>query len=436
VKPATALVFGVLVLTGVQCSVGGQEPGEETTAATHTSSTTSRTTEASDAILTAIPAILTSTPETTNLTIRCATPQNSLPEDDAPLGVVILMGQGLDGTESIHAMDLDSGTLSLLAGDANVSVYSAAVSPDRRWLAYEQISRTDLRQDFVLSSADGRTVALSPWDETWVQISGGAQWLNDHQVLLRQRRDWYDSLVALNPFTGDVQPLPDDFPGIYPFMHEVGWKTVFQPTLGQVLYQGYRGDQAGLTLWDISNSREVVFVPREINPWSRPVWSPDGTRFAFSNVAPSGDRPTPSPPVEQLFVGTADGRISQITNMGAHLTRATFGELSWSPDGRTVAFWLRASPIDVPVHYPPSPVDNLEPTYRLGIVDAETGAVTLLCIPQGARGGAPAWSPSSTYILANYSLGSNSVVWLVDIARYSAVTLAVDEFSAGWMLPP
>jgi Tol biopolymer transport system component len=179
----------------------------------------------------------------------------------------------------------------------------------------------------------------------------------------------------------------------------------------------------------------VRFIPREISPWSRPVWSPDGSRFAFSNVV-AHDPATPSLPVEELFVGTADGRISQITNMSAHFTLATFGELSWSPDGRTVAFWLRASPIDVPVDYPLSPVDNLESASRLGIVDVETGAVTLLCIPQGAPGGAPAWSPSSRYVLADYSLGSNGVVWLVDIARYSAVTVAADEFSAGWMLPP
>jgi Tol biopolymer transport system component len=434
-KTATALVFGVLVLTGVQCSVGGQEPGEETTAATHTSSTTSRRTESSDATPTATPAIPTSTPETTNLTVRCASPQNSLPEDEAPLGVVILMSGGLDGTSSIYAMDLDSGTLNLIAGGANVSVYSAAISPDRRWLAYETLRHPDLSQEFVLSSADGRTEASPPWDQTWLWISG-SEWLNNEQVLLRQRTDRHDSLVAVNPFTGNLLPLPDDFPGIYPFLHEAGWKTVFQPTLGLVLYQGYRGDQAGLTLWDIGSSREVVFVPREINPWSRPVWSADGARYVFSNVRPSDDRGAASPPVEQIFVGTADGRISQITNLGTHFTRATFGELSWSPDGRTVAFWLRATPIVLPVDYPLSPVDNLESASRLGMVDVETGAVTLLCIPQGAPGGAPVWSPSSRYILADYSLGSNSVVWLVDIARYSAVALAVDEFSAGWMLPP
>jgi Tol biopolymer transport system component len=190
-----------------------------------------------------------------------------------------------------------------------------------------------------------------------------------------------------------------------------------------------------LTLWDITSNREVVFVPRAINPWSPPVWSPDGTRFAFSNVT-THDPASTSPPVEELFVGTAGGGILQITHMSAHFTFATFGEVSWSPDGHTLAFWLRASPIDVSVQYPLSPVDDVDRPSRLGIVDVETGAVTLLCIPQGALGGAPAWSPSSRYILADYSLGSNSVVWLVDIDRYTAVSVAADEFSVGWMSPP
>jgi hypothetical protein len=433
VKTARAIAAGLLLLINAQCSVGAQGLGEQAVS-TNPPSTATAAGETPEATLTPPPTVhLTPTPEPVDLSIRCPTPQHGLPADDA-LGVAILMSNGLDGTSSVYAMDLDSGILTLLAGGQNVSVYSAAVSPDRQWLAYETLHHAGISREFVLSSADGRTEVLLPWDETWLWISG-SQWLNDEQVLLRQRTDQRDSLVALNPFTGNVQSLPDDFPGIYPFLHEVWWKTVFQPMLGLVLYQGYQGDQARLTLWDIGRRHEVRFIPREISPWSRPVWSPDGLRFAFSNVV-AHDPATPSLPVEELFVGTADGRISQITNMSAHFTLATLGELSWSPDGRTVAFWLRASPIDVSVQYPLSPVDDVDRPSRLGMVDVEAGAVTLLCVPEGADGAAPAWSPTGRYILADYSLGSNSVVWLVDIDRYTAVSVAADEFSVGWMSPP
>src|SRR5206468_2029540 len=92
-------------------------------------------------------------------------------------------------------------------------------------------------------------------------------------------------------------------------------------------------DRYAAAIWriDIATEKTQLVEPSTRIGVTFPRWSPDGTRLAFLAMAvpPTGGEPHP-----QVFVvSSTGGQDKQVTSapMGVQ-------QLSWSPDGKTIAF--------------------------------------------------------------------------------------------------
>src|SRR5690606_14681618 len=94
------------------------------------------------------------------------------------------------------------------------------VSPDRQRIVYRDSGDAD---ELVIAGSDGRPIVTIGWDPDWRLISG---WLDDSHVLVSRKGDRRDSLLALDPASGQAREptihlpdryYPDPGPGWYWF---------------------------------------------------------------------------------------------------------------------------------------------------------------------------------------------------------------------------
>jgi Tol biopolymer transport system component len=113
-----------------------------------------------------------------------------------------------------------------------------------------------------------------------------------------------------------------------------------------------------------------------------PVWSPDGTRTAFSSNSSGGD----------VYVTNADG--SNLTRLTSD--PANDGDPSWSPDGKRIAF-----------------SSNRDGQYEVYVMNADGSAQTRLTAGLANNGG-PKWSPDGSHIAYWSSVDGTESVYLMN----------------------
>ena len=102
-----------------------------------------------------------------------------------------------------------------------------------------------------------------------------------------------------------------------------GHHPSYDPTGQRIVYVG--SSSKSLDLINADGSGHLTLVTAPGPTISGPVFSPDGKRIVFGNVAGNGDY--------EIFVRNADGSVKRLTN-----SAGTDLWPSWSPDGSKIAF--------------------------------------------------------------------------------------------------
>jgi dipeptidyl aminopeptidase/acylaminoacyl peptidase len=244
-------------------------------------------------------------------------------------------------------------------------------SPDGKWVAYtltRAIRGTDKNDtDIWMVSWDGREhVQLTSTPETesrprwspdgkYLSFSSARQGAKDTQVWLLNRGG--GEAVKLTDVKGGVadyawspdsrrlvlvvsDPDPRDPPA------EEAEKTPGQtPTPKPIVIDRYsfksdtdgylRGGRSHLYLFDVQSKQAEVLTPGSLDE-SGPAWSPDGKQIAFIRRHGEGD--VDKMPNRDIFVieAKAGAQARRLTTT----TAEEGGRVSWSPDGRWIAYQL------------------------------------------------------------------------------------------------
>jgi Tol biopolymer transport system component len=129
---------------------------------------------------------------------------------------------------------------------------------------------------------------------------------------------------------------------------------------------------------------------------------------------------------DEIFIVENDGQVRQLTHLydtfGMILT---IDSISWSPDGKKIAFWLHDG----------------QGNLTLMVANSLTGEVKNYCILNATVTrfpidvSAPIWSPDGKYLLVeNRYTADKSKLLVVDLLNNIAFPIAEMQNAVGWML--
>jgi Domain of unknown function DUF11/RTX calcium-binding nonapeptide repeat (4 copies)/WD40-like Beta Propeller Repeat len=236
----------------------------------------------------------------------------------------------------LYVLDTRDGSQRLLATSVQVSGTTPPVwSPDGRQLAFLSVevydgggAASDLH---VIDLADGSVHALTHNG----RVADGLSWAPAAQIAYSSFVGGPSELFVVDPDGGNRRQITDGGLGganRWPAWSPRGTEVAFIHLVGS--------DYARLSAVraDGSDLRTLSDAPVDVGQGHPPVWSPDGSRIAFST--PVNGRPVPFTghvPGRDIYVVAADGssevRLTQSAEREAADRRPT-----WSPDGSQLAF--------------------------------------------------------------------------------------------------
>lgn len=349
-------------------------------------------------------------------------------------GVVALAG--INPGSSNFLLGMITGETMALANDRR----DTAISPDHQFLVFH--SGTKIK----IISGDGKVIKTLPWDPSWREI---ASWISDDTLLISQKGEEIDSMVALNPWTGETRALLPDFPRVYQIYPYPHWgsgyatsQTFYTPTLDKVIYSPLPNKEYGeLVLWNIKNQQEITRWRGSAYYVYPPQWSPTGDKFVINVQSEIKTLDSGLDQVKQdLFLVSNDGEFTPLTDFSSNYANVEIGNYSWSPNGQLIAFGVTLLPVQYSKDYNEIHIgDSYRPkdTHRLVILDTVSGEMTNYCIPAGSGLYAPVWSPDNNYVLVtddyDHFSPSKYLVFIVDLQNRMASLLEKDVLPLGWL---
>jgi len=379
---------------------------------------------------------LPSKPYQSQLTNECLDIKSGFPVDLHSRDVLVLASETSPHT---YLRDMTNGSTIELASAGSLRS-GMFVSPDGKWLAFEEPYPN--LGNFTIVGSDGDNVKRL--HENGLQL---IDWLNNQQLVFRipvyiptsdanpvlgnEDMTVFPSFLVLNPFTGNQQTLPPNFPDLGFPEKVLSWGPwnglVYSPNMEYAMYRS----EKGLSLRNLSDGH--VFTFSEFgNTDAFPNWSPDGSRLVFSNNISQNS---------EIYEIDLKGNVTQLTNLSAFFPNDFIPPvMSWSPDGVHIAFWLQIPSGD------PSSATSGQALSRplLAVLDTKTGLVENYCLavtswnttsfPPG-----PIWSPDGTQIILEGSNiqdpdKSTSQLIVVDFIHRVAIQVGENLIPLGWMI--
>jgi Tol biopolymer transport system component len=287
----------------------------------------------------------------------------------------------VDSSHAIESIAADgTGSPTTLYSDPTNTFYSPTWSPDGKNLAYTELdNKGTLTQLFVNATAVSGSEDVFASPARWAANDDLIYAANGHIL----RRSLSRGSVSTIPFSATVSFNRAS----YPMKAHNFSSTQTQPATGilspQLSPDGRHIAFVALNqLWEMELGHKPVKLTD--SPWAKatPVWSPDGTKLAYSSDQ-NGSM--------AVYIRTlATGATRQLT---APFTGAQV-KLAWSPDGNKIAF--------------ETALDAEGGSQALYVADVAHGNFTQIFSPtQDAKGaqyeiafepGAPSWGPDSNTI--------------------------------------
>lgn len=345
---------------------------------------------------------------------------------------------------------------------------TSALSPNQNELAYETGPHDDGSYGLEIVDSEGAVLAshrYSPGDLWFVAWHASGRFLFAEPALLSGSTQYAYPLDAIlkDPLDWTAEAMPATYPDIFNprTPNPIAWEEYapieasFDPSWTHVVYPSIArpslAEGGRLVLWDLVNHVEVVSVPGSAWFGSAPRWSPLGDSVAVDSPAPGQESPQGiwdlSYARDELFLLMRTGETKQLTHLMQSLEAVDVGPRSWSPDGRTIAFWMASTPdIDADIALTEAGATSRLGPFRLATVNIHTNQTISLCLPRAQssvspsgtslllQDRAPVWSPDGRQLAVEIQ-GTAQSTWVVvvDMTTGQALKVAENAGLIGWL---
>jgi hypothetical protein len=351
------------------------------------------------------------------VTTSCATVYSSVPGNVKLKGSAVLDDYKL--TSNLFLKSLENGSEIPLA-TPNDTVSDIRISPDQKSVGY-QLGNSNYEWKLIVADAQGHRKTEYIWPKGFFVLGN---WLNNDEILL------YTSppFVAFNPYTkGEKDFDYTGFPG-YSFDAKSNRIAAFDRSLERAVYKNTNDK---VTLYDIPNKKILAEVDNHLKPSVIAAWAPDGSQVAVAaTISLTLD---PSDDSSDLFSMTRAGEVKRLTHLTDHygkLVNFSKAGLTWSPDSRSIAFWIA---------YP----QNGYKSWDLAVYDTVTQKTTNYCITNDYENSlnsthyllSPIWSADSKQLMVENRYDEDkSRILVLDLAQKAAYQIAENVYAAGWLV--
>lgn len=238
-----------------------------------------------------------------------------------------------------HPILLFDGTSFVSFTEIPPIYFRGYVSPDGKWLAYEQSGERYI-DSIIIANMQGDVLVNRQEGKNWGYLDG---WIDKEHIRfidadINSRID----IVVLNPFQWKARKIKGNFPNLYKSLSEdkwwFAWKSSYSPLGRIVAYpEGKKedGDLNHLVLWDFIEKKEIWRLDKYSTRWTKPVWSPDGQKMAVVALNQGEDNYDRF----EMFIVHPDGVAKQLIDAkGLFPNLLAGGELHWSPDNKYISF--------------------------------------------------------------------------------------------------
>lgn len=350
------------------------------------------------------------------VTTSCATIYSSVPGNVKLKGSAVFNDYKL--TSRLFLKNLENGNETSLSTPED-TVSDIRISPDQKMVGY-QLGNAKFDWSLIVANAQGNRKSEYIWPKGFFILGN---WINNDEILLFAS----PPLVVFNPYTKQQKDFDySSFPGYF-FDAKSNRIVAFDPSLERAVYKNTNDK---VTLYDIPNKKILAEVDNHLRPSVIAAWAPDSSQVAV--VGTISLTLNPSDDSADLFSITRDGQVRRLTHLTDHygkLVNFSKAGLSWSPDSRSIAFWIA---------YP----QNAYTSWDLAVYDTVTQKTTNYCISNDYENDLnathyllpPSWSADGKQLMVeNRYAKDKSRVLILDLAKKEAYQIGENMYPAGWL---